>query len=176
MLNAKPDLVIISGLQTDGANVVKQLRELGYKGLIIGGNGLNTTNIFPICKAHCDGLLIAQAYSPEFKSKINDTFRSVYKDKQKKDPPQFSAQSFTAIQVFVEALRALDKKTPLAGLDLATLRVDLNKQLMQGTYDTPLGEISFTPSPGGEINQKQSYVAQMKMDTDGASGKFVYVK
>jgi len=176
VLNVKPDLVIISGLQTDGANVVKQLRELGYKGLIIGGNGLNTTNIFPICKAHCDGLLIAQAYSPEFKSKINDTFRSMYKDRQKKDPPQFSAQSFTAIQVFVEALRALDKKTPLAGLDLATLRVDLNKQLMQGTYDTPLGEISFTPSPGGEINQKQSYVAQMKMDTDGASGKFVYVK
>jgi branched-chain amino acid transport system substrate-binding protein len=176
VLNVKPDLVIISGLQTDGANVVKQLRELGYKGLIIGGNGLNTTNIFPICKAHCDGLLIAQAYSPEFKSKVNDTFRSLYKDRQKKDPPQFSAQSFTAVQVFVEALRALDKKTPIAGLDLATLRVDLNKQLMQGTYDTPLGEISFTPSPGGEINQKQSYVAQMKMDADGANGKFVYVK
>jgi branched-chain amino acid transport system substrate-binding protein len=176
VLNAKPDLVIISGLQTDGANVVKQLRELGYKGLIVGGNGLNTTNIFPICKAHCDGLLIAQAYSPEFKSKINDTFRAMYKDKQKKDPPQFSAQSFTAVQVFVEALRAVDKKTPIAGLDLATLRVDLNKQLMQGTYDTPLGEISFTPSPGGEINQKQSYVAQMKMDADGTNGKFVYVK
>jgi ABC-type branched-chain amino acid transport systems, periplasmic component len=32
VLNVKPDLVIISGLQTDGANVVKQLRELGYKG------------------------------------------------------------------------------------------------------------------------------------------------
>ena len=42
MLNAKPDLVIISGLQVDGANLVKQLRELAYKGLIVGGNGLNT--------------------------------------------------------------------------------------------------------------------------------------
>jgi branched-chain amino acid transport system substrate-binding protein len=176
VLNAKPDLAIISGLQTDGANLVKQLRELGYKGLIIGGNGLNTTNIFPICKAQCDGILIAQAYSPELKSKINDVFRGMYKDRQKKDPPQFSAQAFTGIQVFVEALTALDKKTPIAGMDLAKLRVDLNKQIIAGAYDTPLGEISFTPSPGGEINQKQSYVAQMKMDADGVNGKFVYVK
>ena len=176
VLSAKPDLAIISGLQTDGANLVKQLRELGYKGLIVGGNGLNTTNIFPICKAQCDGILIAQAYSPELKSKINDVFRSMYKDRQKKDPPQFSAQAFTGIQVFVEALTALDKKTPIASMDLAKLRIDLNKQIIAGAYDTPLGEISFTPSPGGEINQKQSYVAQMKMDADGQNGKFVYVK
>lgn len=175
-LNAKPDLVIISGLQVDGANLVKQLRELSYKGLIVGGNGLNTTNIVPICKALCDGILVAQAYSPEYKSRINDEFKAIYRDRQKKDPPQFSAQAFTGIQVFVEALAALDKKSPLAKLDLATLRMDLNKQLIAGTYDTPLGEISFKPSPGGEIVQKQSYVAQIKMDAGGTSGKWVFVR
>ncbi|OLB95587.1 MAG: branched-chain amino acid ABC transporter substrate-binding protein [Candidatus Rokubacteria bacterium 13_1_40CM_68_15] len=175
-LNAKPDLVIISGLQVDGANLVKQLRELAYKGLIVGGNGLNTTNIIPICKALCDGILVAQAYSPEYKSKINDDFKGIYKDRQKKDPPQFSAQAFTGVQVFVEALGALDKKSPIAKMDLAALRVELNKQLIAGTYDTPLGEISFKASPGGEIVQKQSYVAQIKMDPGGTSGKWVYVK
>jgi branched-chain amino acid transport system substrate-binding protein len=157
---------------------VKQLRDLGYKGLIVGGNGVNTAAIFPICKAKCDGILIAQAYSPAYKSKINDEFKSVYKDKQKKDPPQFSAQAFTGIQVFVEALRALDKKSPIAKMDLAALRVELNKQLISGTYDTPLGEISFTTGPGmgGEIVQKQAYVAQIKMDPDGTKGTFVFVK
>src|SRR5689334_22897829 len=50
-LNLKPDLAIVSGLAADGGNLVKQLRDLGFKGLIIGGNGLNTTNIFPVCKA-----------------------------------------------------------------------------------------------------------------------------
>ena len=175
-LNAKPDLVIISGLQVDGANLVKQLRELSYKGLIVGGNGLNTTNIIPICKALCDGILVAQAYSPELKSKINDDFKGIYRDRQKKDPPQFSAQAFSGIQVFVEALSTLDKKSPLAKMDLATLRMELNKQLIAGTYDTPLGEISFKASPGGEIIQKQSYVAQIKMDQGGTSGKWVYVR
>jgi branched-chain amino acid transport system substrate-binding protein len=175
-LTAKPDLVIISGLQVDGANLVKQLRELSYKGLIVGGNGLNTTNIIPICKMLCDGILVAQAYSPELKSKINDDFKAMYRDRQKKDPPQFSAQAFSGVQVFVEALSALDKKSPLAKMDLAALRMELNKQIVAGTYDTPLGEISFKASPGGEIVQKQSYVAQIKMDQGGTSGKWVYVR
>nr|MCU0515316.1 ABC transporter substrate-binding protein [Oscillatoria sp. Prado101] len=53
-LNLKPDLVIISGLAADGGNLVRQLRELGYKGVIVGGNGLNSSNIFAVCKALSD--------------------------------------------------------------------------------------------------------------------------
>ena len=78
----------------------------------------------------------------------------------------------------MEALRALDKKSPIAKMDLGALRVELNKQLISGTYDTPLGEIAFSTGPGmgGEIVQKQSYVAQIKMDPDGTKGTFVFVK
>ncbi len=172
-INLKPDLVIISGLVADGANLVKQLRELGYKGLIIGGNGLNTANIFPVCQKFCDGILIAQAYSPEQPSKINAKFRKAYRDQFKKDPPQFSAQSFTAVQVFVEALRSLDQQTPISQLSLNNLRSLLNQQLLKGKYDTPLGEISFTPE--GELIQKDFYVAQIKMQPGGKTGKFVFL-
>ncbi|MBK9711863.1 MAG: ABC transporter substrate-binding protein [Kouleothrix sp.] len=174
ILNVQPDLVIVSGLASDGGNLVKQLRDLGYTGTIIGGNGLNTANIFPVCKAACDGILIAQAYSYELDSPINSEFRDAYKAKQNKEPPQFSAQMFAGVQVVVDALAALDKQTPLAGLDLAGIRDGLNKQILAGSYDTPLGKISFTPE--GEINQAQFYVAQIKMDPDGANGKFVFVK
>jgi branched-chain amino acid transport system substrate-binding protein len=112
-INFKPDLIIISGLASDGGNLIKQLRQLGYKGLIIGGNGLNTSNLFPVCQAQCNDVLIAQAYSPELPSEINKAFRDAYKAQNKKEPPQFSAQAFTGVQVFVEALKALDSKTKL---------------------------------------------------------------
>lgn len=174
VLGQNPDLVIISGLAADGGNLVKQLRDLGYKGLIIGGNGLNTANIFPVCKSQCDGILIAQAYSYQSEGEINKAFRDAYKAKQNKEPPQFSAQMFAGVQVFVEALSALDKQSALASLDLKALRTALNKQILAGTYSTPLGEISFTPE--GEINQKQFYVAQIKMNPDGSSGTFEFVK
>ncbi|MBA2747668.1 MAG: ABC transporter substrate-binding protein [Tatlockia sp.] len=173
-IKLKPDLVIISGLAADGGNLVKQLRELGYKGLIIGGNGLNTSNLFAVCKALCDGVLIAQAYSPEQSGDINKAFRNAYLAQYKKEPPQFSAQAFTAVQVYVDALNAMDKKTKISGLPINQLRTDLNKQLLAGKYQSPLGEIAFTPE--GEIIQKEFYVAQIAMSSDGNSGKFAFIK
>lgn len=173
-IKLKPDLVVISGLASDGGNLVKQLRELGYKGLIIGGNGLNTSNLFAVCKALCDGVLIAQAYSPEQPGDINKAFRNAYLAQYKKEPPQFSAQAFTAVQVYVDALNAMDKKTKISGLPISQLRTDLNKQLLAGKYQSPLGEIAFTPE--GEIIQKEFYVAQIAMSSDGNSGKFAFIK
>jgi branched-chain amino acid transport system substrate-binding protein len=173
-INLKPDLIIISGLAADGGNLIKQLRQLGYKGLIIGGNGLNTSNIFSVCQAQCDGVLIAQAYSPELPNEVNKAFRDAYKAQNKKEPPQFSAQAFTGVQVFVEALKAVDSKTKLNTLPLAQLRTQLNQQVLAGKYDTPLGAIAFDPE--GEIKQGQFYVAQIKMETDGKNGKFAFLK
>jgi branched-chain amino acid transport system substrate-binding protein len=173
-INLKPDLVIVSGLAADGGNLVRQLRELGYKGLIIGGNGLNSSNVLSVCKALCDGVMIAQAYSPDHSNEINKFFRQAYLGQYKKEPPQFSAQAFTAVQVYVEALKALDNKSKINKLQLPQLRTELNKQILVGKYDTPLGEISFTPI--GEVVQKDFYVAQIKMDKDGNNGKFTFIK
>ncbi|MFN6513793.1 MAG: ABC transporter substrate-binding protein [Nostoc sp. CreGUA01] len=173
-INLKPDLVIISGLAADGGNLVRQLRELGYKGLIVGGNGLNTSNLLPVCKALCDGVLIAQAYSPEHPGEINAAFRKAYTQEYKKEPPQFSAQAFAAVQVYVEALQALDQKSKVNKLQLPELRTQLNKQILSGKYNTPLGEIGFTPV--GEVVQQDFYVAQIKMEKDGSQGKFTFLK
>ena len=173
-INLKPDLIIISGWTSDGGNLVKQLRELGYKGLIIGGNGLNTSNLFPICQKLCDGIIIAQAYSPDLNNEINKEFKKAYQEQNKKDPPQFSAQAFAAVQVFVEALKALDDKTKLNALSLEQLRTKLNEQILAGTYETPLGKISFDPE--GEVKQERFFVAQIKMAPDGENGNFTFLK
>ncbi|MGI8587117.1 MAG: ABC transporter substrate-binding protein [Chloroflexia bacterium] len=173
-LNAQPDLCIVSGLAADGGNLVKQLRELGFTGQIIGGNGLNTTNIFPVCGAACDGILIAQAYSPQAPGDVNASFRAAYKALKQKEPPQFSAQTFTAVQVFVDAMNSLDKKTKLSGMTLGDARTALNAEILAGKYDTPLGPLSFDKV--GEVQQTQFYVAQIKMNPDGTTGAFAFIK
>ena len=173
VLGASVDLVIISGLANDGGNLVKQLRQLGYKGLIIGGNGLNTSNIFPVCQKYCDGVIIAQAYSPAQPSATNQVFVKEYKAQYKKDPPQFAAQAYTGVQVFVDALKVIDRKKKIGEWSLADLRIELNKQVLAGKYNTPLGAISFDKE--GEVNQKDFYVAQIKMQ-DAKNGSFVFLK
>lgn len=173
VLNADVDLVIVSGLANDGGNLVKQLRQLGYKGSIVGGNGLNTSNMFPVCQQYCDGIIIAQAYSPAQPSANNQLFVKEYSAQYKKAPPQFAAQAFTGVQVVVDALKVIDRKKKLGEWELADLRVALNAQILVGKYNTPLGPISFDKE--GELNQQQFYVAQIKMK-DAKTGSFVFLK
>ena len=176
IIGVNPELVIVSGLAADGGNLVRQLRELGYQGLIVGGNGLNTTNVFPVCGQYCDGIIIAQAYSPETEGELNEAFRTAYEAEQDRQPPQFSAQAFTGVQVFVEALTALDAEQGLVELeaDLAGLRTALNETLLGLEYNTVLGPMSFTEE--GEINQEQFHVAQIEMNDDGQTGQFTFVR
>jgi branched-chain amino acid transport system substrate-binding protein len=173
VLDADPQMVVISGLATDGGNLVRQLRETGYTGTIVAGNGMNTRNIFKVCQASCDGLIIAQAYSYSYESEVNDSFREQYIDVQGEEPLQIAAQAFTAVQVFVDALTAVDSTTPLADLDSAAARIALNDAILAGTYDTVLGPLSFEPN--GEVVQDTFYVAQVNM-TSGSEGDFTYLQ
>jgi branched-chain amino acid transport system substrate-binding protein len=174
-LNLKPQLIVISAGPSDGGNLVRQIRELGYGGPIVAGNGMNSPNIFPVCQRYCDGLIIAQAYSPESQTPINKRFLALYKQRKGgATPPQFSAQAFTAYQVIHEALKALQSQRPkgttLASMPLQELRQRLNRQILSGSYATPLGDIRF--SPNGEIRQTNFYVAQVKMNPNGTTGLF----
>jgi branched-chain amino acid transport system substrate-binding protein len=180
-LQQKPDLIVLSLQAMDGGNLIRQLRELGYKGMIVVGNGMNTPNIYPICQRYCDGILIAQAYSPELATPANRAFLKAFQANQggataqagamaMATPPQLSAQAFTALQVVGEALRRLDAKTPLSTLTVAQARTALMAEILKGRYQTPLGAISFTPE--GEVIQKQFFVAQVKMNPDGRAGRF----
>ncbi|MEZ4733006.1 MAG: ABC transporter substrate-binding protein [Caldilineaceae bacterium] len=172
---AGADLVVISGLQKDGATLIAQLRETGYTGLIIGGNGLNTPRIFPFCKQWCDGVLIAQAYNYGVDTPINQAFVEAYQAKYGSNPPQFTAQLFTAVQVVVEALSTVDQETPIREIPLADLRVLLAEKLLSGmAFQTVLGEISFDPE--GEIQQTDFYIARIDMREDGESGEFQMIE
>ena len=170
-LQQKPDLVVLSLQAVDGGNMSRQLRELGYKGAIVVGNGMNTPNIYPICQKYCDGILIAQAYSPELKSPANRAFLRRFQASQGGAiPPQLTAQAWTALQVLAEALQRLDRRQPLQQSNLAEARQALMAEILSGTYQTPLGEIRFTPE--GEVIQKDFFVAQVRMDPSGKSGRF----
>jgi branched-chain amino acid transport system substrate-binding protein len=184
ILSESPDLVVISGLAADSGNLVKQLRELGYKKLIVSGNGLNTPNIFPVCQSACDGIIIAQAYNYSADTAMNNDFRAAFKAAQNgKEPGQVTAQAFSGIQVYIEALRRLDSKTPLAGLKIADLRKALKDEVQSGKYETPLGTITFSLTKkangdpaGADVNQAQFYIAQVKMSADGKTGQLLFIQ
>lgn len=170
----EPGLVVISGTAADGGQVLRELRDLGYDGPVVGGGGMNTAELFGICQAACDGLLLAQAYSPETENAANQVFRRAFQERHGREPSQPSAQAFASVQVLVEGLRAVEAEQGLATLDLAALRAALRTAIPAGEYETPLGTVAFTPE--GEIVQEASHVARIEMSEDGQSGRFVLVR
>lgn len=180
ILATKPDLVIVSGLTVDGGSFIKQLRIAGYQGQIIGGNGLNTFHLFPYCRPHCKGILIAQAYNPELETTSNQSFVKIYVSQIGENdypyPTQFTAQAYTAVQIIADALRALvdnDKIDDLSQLQLddpeqvTKVRTALKDQLLSGMrFETPLGEIWFDKE--GEVHQANFYVAQIIINDEGS--------
>jgi branched-chain amino acid transport system substrate-binding protein len=175
-LRARPQLIVISALPSDGGNLVRQLRELGYTGPIVSGNGLNTPNIYPVCQEHCDGVLITQAYNPSLNNPSNAILLKLYRLRLGATavPPQVTAQSYAAYQVIHEALtqvvRTLPDGTSLTSLPRPELRRRLMTSLQSSAYQTPLGTISF--SPDGEVIQQDFSVARVRMNPDGSSGRF----
>ena len=174
-LQQRPQLVVISAQAVDGGNLIRQLRELGYRGQIVVGNGLNTPNIYPICQRWCDGILIAQAYSPELNTPINRAFQQLFRRSNPGQPPsQITAQAFTAYQVLFEAVQRLQARGGLEGLSLRDARRALMGELLAGSYDTPLGPIHFQSD--GEVVQERFYVAEVRMQPGGRQGRFTLVR
>ena len=174
-LRQKPELVVISAQAVDGGNLIRQLRELGYRGQIVVGNGLNTPNIYPICQRWCDGVLIAQAYSPDLDTPVNNTFRRLFEEANAgRTPGQITAQAWTAYQVLFEAIQRLQRRGELEGLTLGEARRRLMRELLAGRYRTPLGPIHFQPD--GEVVQGRFYVAEVRMNPGGRDGRFRLVR
>jgi len=175
VLPQRPQLVVISAQAVDGGNLIRQLRELGYRGQIVVGNGLNTPNIYPICQRWCDGILIAQAYSPDLDTPVNRAFLRLYRQSGASGaPPQITAQAWAAYQVLFEAIQRLQRRGGLQGVSLGEARRRLMAELLAGRYDTPLGPIRF--GPDGEVIQGRFFVAEVRMRPGGREGRFALVR
>lgn len=170
ILGAGVDMVVMSCLAADGGNMVKQLRQFGYEGIIVGGNGFNSPNMYPVCGKECTGVIVAQAYSPKADNVENNAFVPVFREMFKKDPAQFSAQAYTSVKVVVDALNKVEQGAgkKVSEMDTAELRTALNAAIVSSSYDTPLGEIVLDAD--GEITQKTFYVSRIVIADDGKTG------
>jgi branched-chain amino acid transport system substrate-binding protein len=120
-------------------------------------------------------VLIAQAYSPELNTPINNTFRRLFAEaNQGQIPGQIAAQAWSAYQVLFEAIQRLQARGGLKDVTLGESRERLMAELLAGQYDTPLGPIHFQPD--GEVVQGRFYVAEVRMDGSGRSGRFTLVR
>ena len=106
----KPDAVYFGGYYAVAGRLFKQLREAGYKGKMMSGDGSLATGLIEGAgQANAQGALLSCGCLIDAEGKTNDKakkFATDYKAKFKSEVAIYSTEGFDAATAFIEAVKA----------------------------------------------------------------------
>jgi branched-chain amino acid transport system substrate-binding protein len=114
----KPDAIAIGGLFTEATKIIEQAGKLGIKAHVLGGNGLNSTQMYQVAGPAAKGVVVGAAWFIGAKYTGNPEFVARFKKKYGMLPDQFAAQAYAAAQVVAALVKAgaVTKEQMLGGL------------------------------------------------------------
>jgi branched-chain amino acid transport system substrate-binding protein len=131
----KPDAVFWTAYYDDGALLIKQLRQAGYRGMILLGDGNNSPKIFEIAGQAANGVYLLS--NPTVEDLPNaKTFSADYKKQFKQDPGPYSALTYDGMGLLANAIKRAGS-TDKAKI-VAALKTTKN-------YEGISGPVNFTP-------------------------------
>ncbi len=125
-----PDVIFITGYYPEAALISRQARQLGYKGYIMGGDGLEAPELISIGGKAVEGLY----FTTHFHAKAAATpmtkkFVAMYEKKFKEEPSALGALGFDAYMILVDAMDRVLKKNPGILNNLQAFRDALAKEI-----------------------------------------------
>src|ERR1700694_444556 len=139
-VQAKPDVIFITSLGGIPAKIMTEARKQGWTGQFLGGNGFNTATVSAQAGADGLGARSASAWYLGNTFPSNAEFVAAYRTKYTKDPDQFAAQGYAAINILADSA----KRANLTFSDLAGDRDKLRTAMETVNIQTPLGPFQFT--------------------------------
>jgi branched-chain amino acid transport system substrate-binding protein len=114
----KPDVIAIGGLFPEATQIIAQAGKLGIKAHMLGGNGLNSTQMYQVAGPAAQGVVVGAAWFIGGKYTGNLEFVKRFKAKYGNNPDQFAAQAYAAAQVVATLVKsgATTKDEMLSGL------------------------------------------------------------
>ncbi|HWT07276.1 MAG TPA: ABC transporter substrate-binding protein [Xanthomonadales bacterium] len=94
-----PDVIAIGALFPEATKIIQQAGKLGIKTHMIGGNGLNSPEMYTVAGPSAQGTVVGAAWYSGAKYPSNVDFVKHYTAKYGKGPDQFAAQSYAAAEI-----------------------------------------------------------------------------
>ena len=132
--NKGADFVYWCGYHADGSNVIKQLRQGGYEGLIAVGDGSASPDLITACGAAGEGVYVTSPPFVEF-SEGGQDFIDAYQAKFNMGPGNYATLSYDTVYLLKEAIEAAGT------IETAAVRDAVQNIEYQGLS----GLIKFTP-------------------------------
>jgi len=133
--NSNADFVYWCGYHADGSNVIKQLRQGGYKGNIAVGDGSASIELIKACGSAGEGVYVTSPPFVEF-SKGGEKFVADYKAKFKMSPGTYASLCYDTIYLLKKAIEQT------GSTDFAKVR----DAIQNIEYEGLSGEIKFAPN------------------------------
>jgi branched-chain amino acid transport system substrate-binding protein len=113
-----PDILAVGALFPEATKIIQQAGKLGLKMHMMGGNGLNSPEMYSVAGPAAQGTVVGAAWFSGAKYPSNLDFVKHYTAKYGKGPDQFAAQSYAAAEIiaYLVAHGATTKDEMTAGL------------------------------------------------------------
>lgn len=108
------DMVFLAAGPAAGARMVRQMREMGIKAPVMGGDALGSKDFVREVGADGGSVIAPTFYQSEAATQANQTFRSQYHDTFKAWPDQAAAQGYDSLRLFACASGRAGAATPPA--------------------------------------------------------------
>jgi len=105
-ISKKPDVIFSSGYYGEAALLAKQARELGYEGVLLGGDTWDAPELIEIAGKAAEGLTFSTHYDPEgATTPVSKKFVELYQAKYNRPPNAFAALGYDAYMLLVDAIK-----------------------------------------------------------------------
>ena len=128
------DVVYWCGYHADGSNVIKQLRQGGYEGDIVCGDGSSSVDLITACGSYGEGVYVTSPPSVNF-AEGGEDYVAAYKEAYGMEPGAYSTLCYDTIYLLKAAIEEAGTT------DYAAVRDTLQNIEYQGMS----GLIKFTP-------------------------------
>lgn len=153
LLSDEPDALVVSALAAEAIQIINQARDLGYEGVIIGGNGFNSPAVLGETGENAEGLIVGGAWNLDDPDPTDSSIAWVeaYEEEYGASPDQFATQAYTGAWLMATAIRCANSADRDAVRDALAAIED---------FDSPLGMFSFAE----DRNPIHDPIAQIVVD------------
>ncbi|MGB6055232.1 MAG: ABC transporter substrate-binding protein [Burkholderiaceae bacterium] len=128
-----PEIIYASGYYFNAGPLVSQLRAAGVTAPVIGQEGYDSDKFIEIAGPAAEGTFVTTSLDRDSQSPVTQAFIADFKKSAGFNSDMVAASAYTATEVLIEGLKKTEGKGGEA----------LKNALAAGTYDTPIGKLSF---------------------------------
>ena len=152
--NAGAEVVFWGGYFADGGNVIRQLRQGGFEGYIVCGDGSSSTELIPAAGEAGDGVFVLSPPAVEF-ADGGEEFEAAYIGQFNQPPGAYATLAYDTIMVLAEAISRAGSIDPDA----------VRESVQNISYNGLSGLIQFAPNR--ELLHSNFIVLQIQGDRYG---------